>query len=124
MIDPRNPDLLYAATWQRHRTVAAYLGGGPGSGIHRSRDGGETWEKLTTGLPTSNMGKIGLAISPQQPDVVYAAVTLDRTKGGVFRSTDQGSSWTKMSDAVAGGTGPPLLSGAVRQPPTPLTDST
>jgi photosystem II stability/assembly factor-like uncharacterized protein len=106
LMDPRDPDVMYAATWQRHRTVAAYLGGGPGSGIHRSRDGGETWEKLTTGLPTSNLGKIGLAISPQQPDVVYATITLDRTKGGVFRSADQGSSWTKMSDAVPGGTGP------------------
>lgn len=106
LIDPRNPDLLYAATWDRHRTVAAYLGGGPGSGIHRSRDGGMTWEKLTSGLPESNLGKIGLAISPQQPDVVYAAVTLDRRKGGVWRSANQGSSWTKMSDAVSGGTGP------------------
>ena len=106
LIDPRNPDVLYAATWQRHRTVAAYLGGGPGSGIHRSRDGGETWEELTTGLPESNMGKIGLAISPQDPDVVYATITLDRTKGGVFRSANQGASWTKMSDAVPGGTGP------------------
>ncbi|SER30439.1 VPS10 domain-containing protein [Neolewinella agarilytica] len=106
IMDPRDPDLLYAATWDRHRTVAAYLGGGPGSGIHRSRDGGETWEKLTSGIPKSNLGKIGLAISPQQPDVVYAAITLDRRKGGVFRSTNQGSSWTKMSDAVSGGTGP------------------
>ncbi|WP_420459027.1 VPS10 domain-containing protein [Neolewinella sp.] len=106
LIDPRNPDVLYAATWQRHRTVAAYLGGGPGSGIHRSRDGGESWEELTTGLPESNMGKIGLAISPQDPDVVYATITLDRTKGGVFRSANQGASWTKMSDAVPGGTGP------------------
>ena len=49
VIDPRNPDVLYAATWQRHRTVAAYLGGGPNSGIHKSVDGGETWEKLSTG---------------------------------------------------------------------------
>jgi photosystem II stability/assembly factor-like uncharacterized protein len=106
LIDPRNPDLLYAATWDRHRTVAAYLGGGPGSGIHRSRDGGETWEKLTSGIPGSNLGKIGLAISPQDPDVVYAAITLDRRKGGVYRSSNQGSSWTKMSDAVSGGTGP------------------
>ena len=106
LMDPRDPDLLYAATWDRHRTVAAYLGGGPGSGIHRSRDGGETWEKIESGIPGSNLGKIGLAISPQQPDVIYAAVTLDRRKGGVFRSTNQGSSWTKMSDAVSGGTGP------------------
>ena len=106
VIDPRNPDHLYAATWQRHRNVAAYMGGGPGSGIHRSTDGGETWEKLTRGLPSSNMGKIGLAISPQQPDVVYAAIELDRRKGGVFKSTDRGSGWIKQSDAVAGGTGP------------------
>lgn len=106
LMDPRNPDLLYAATWDRHRTVAAYLGGGPGSGIHRSRDGGKTWEKLSSGIPRSNLGKIGLAMSPQDPDVVYAAITLDRRKGGVFRSANQGSSWTKMSDAVAGATGP------------------
>lgn len=106
MYDPRDPDLLYAATWQRHRTVAAYMGGGPNTGIHRSRDGGKTWEELTTGLPSSNMGKIGLTISPQNPDVVYAAITLDRRKGGVYRSTNQGSSWTKMSNAVSGGTGP------------------
>ncbi|MEM9836740.1 MAG: glycosyl hydrolase [Bacteroidota bacterium] len=106
MLDPRDPDVIYAATWQRHRTVAAYMGGGPGSGIHRSRDGGETWEELKTGLPSSNMGKIGIAISIQNPDVVYAAITLDRRKGGVYRSTNQGASWKKMSDAVSGGTGP------------------
>jgi photosystem II stability/assembly factor-like uncharacterized protein len=106
VIDPLNPDWLYAAAWQRHRNVAAYLGGGPGSGIYRSRDGGETWEKLTRGLPDSNMGKIGLAISPQQPDVVYAAIELDRRTGGVYRSSDRGSSWTKQSATVSGATGP------------------
>ena len=106
VIDPRNPDQLYAATWDRHRTVAAYMGGGPGSGLHRSMDGGETWEKLTVGLPASNMGKIGLTISPQQPDILYAAIELDRRKGGVYRSSDRGASWTKMSDAVSGATGP------------------
>lgn len=106
LIDPRNPNLLYAATWQRQRTVAAYMGGGPGSGIHRSKDGGKTWEKLTNGIPSSNLGKIGLAMSPQQPDVIYAAIELDRRKGGVYRSNNQGASWTKMSDAIAGGTGP------------------
>lgn len=106
VVDPRNPDRLYAATWQRHRTVAAYMGGGPGSGIHRSVDGGETWTELETGLPSSNMGKIGLAISPQDPDNVYAAIELDRRTGGVWRSEDRGGSWRKMSDAVSGGTGP------------------
>lgn len=105
-IDPRNPDLLYAATWDRHRTVAAYMGGGPGSGIHRSSDGGETWSKLTMGLPTGNMAKIGIAVSPIQPDIIYAAIELDRRTGGVYKSMDQGSTWTKQSDAVAGATGP------------------
>ncbi|MAE07659.1 MAG: glycosyl hydrolase [Bacteroidetes bacterium] len=105
-IDPRNPELMYAATWQRGRTVAAYMGGGPGSGIHRSNDGGLTWEKLTKGLPSSNLGKIGLVISPQKPDVIYAAIELDRRTGGVFRSDNRGSSWSKQSGAVSGATGP------------------
>lgn len=106
VIDPRNPDVLYAATWQHHRTVAAYMGGGPESGIHKSTDGGRTWAALKTGLPTGNLGKIGLAISPQDPDVVYAAIELNRRKGGVWRSADRGASWTKGADAVGGGTGP------------------
>ncbi len=105
-LDPRNPDRLYAATWLRHRTVAAYLGGGPGTGLHRSVDGGVTWEKLSRGLPESNMGKIGLALSPQNPDVVYAAIELDRRNGAVYRSTDRGATWEKRSDTVSGGTGP------------------
>ena len=106
MIDPRNPNLIYAATWDRHRTVAAYMGGGPGSGIHKSNDGGETWKELTNGIPKSNLGKIGIAISSQKPDVIYAAIEQDRTKGGLYKSEDRGESWKKMSDTVSGGTGP------------------
>ncbi len=106
IIDPRNPDRLYAATWQHHRTVAAYMGGGPETGIYKSEDGGESWAELTNGLPSGNMGKIGLAISPQDPDVVYAAIELDRRKGGVWRSANRGASWEKGADAVGGGTGP------------------
>ena len=105
-LDPTNPDQMYAATWQRHRTVAAYMGGGPGSGIYRSTDGGVTWKKCTDGLPASNMGKIGLAVSPRQPDIVYAVIELDRRTGGLFRSVDRGVSWSKMSDTVSGATGP------------------
>ncbi|MEM6827739.1 MAG: glycosyl hydrolase [Pseudomonadota bacterium] len=106
LIDPRNPDRLYAAMWQHHRTVAAYVGGGPESGLYKSEDGGETWEELKTGLPTGNMGKIGMAISPIRPDVVYAAIETDRREGGVWRSENRGASWTKMSDEVGQGTGP------------------
>lgn len=106
VMDPRNPDRLFAATWQRHRTVAAYMGGGPGSGLYRSDDGGETWTELTNGIPKSWKGKTGLAISPHDPDVLYAALELDRRTGGLFRSDDGGNSWKKQSDAVTGGTGP------------------
>lgn len=106
LIDPNNPDVLYAATWQRHRTVAGYLGGGPGSGLHKSTDGGDTWKALKTGIPKSNLGKTGLAMSPFNSDVIYAALELDRTKGGVYMTTNGGESWAKQSDAVSGGTGP------------------
>ena len=106
LIDPTNPNILYAATWQRHRTVAGYLGGGPGSGLHKSIDGGLTWKALKSGIPNSNLGKIGLAMSPFNPNVVYAAIELDRTKGGFFMTSNGGESWVKQSDAVAGGTGP------------------
>ena len=106
LIDPTNSDVLYAATWQRHRTVAGYLGGGPGSGLHKSIDGGETWKPLKNGIPKSNLGKTGLAMSPFNSKVIYAAIELDRTKGGVYMTTNGGESWVKQSDAVAGGTGP------------------
>ncbi len=106
LIDPRDPDRLFAATWQHQRTVAGYMGGGPETGIYRSTDGGDTWEELTEGLPEGNMAKIGLAISPQKPDVLYAAIELDRRTGKVFRSSNRGSSWEEQSETVSGGTGP------------------
>lgn len=105
-IDPRDPDVIYAATWQRHRKVAAYMGGGPGTALHKSTDGGKTWNKLSKGLPSGNLGKIGLAISPIDPDVLYAAIEEERRSGGFYRSDDRGASWKKMSDAISGGTGP------------------
>ncbi|NMH59967.1 WD40/YVTN/BNR-like repeat-containing protein [Alteromonas ponticola] len=106
LIDPRNPDKLYAATWSRQRTVATYVGTGPASGIHTSDDGGETWTELKTGLPEGNMGKIGMAISPVKPDVIYATIETDNRKGGFYRSENRGASWQRMSDEVGAGTGP------------------
>lgn len=116
VIDPRNEKILYAATWQRHRTVAAYVGGGEGTALYKSIDGGETWNQLKSGLPTTEMGKIGLAISPINPDVLYAAIELDRKKGAIYRSDNQGGSWTKMSNTVSGGTGPHYYQELVASP--------
>ncbi|WP_417464548.1 WD40/YVTN/BNR-like repeat-containing protein [Kordiimonas sp.] len=105
-IDPKDPNKLYAATWQRQRTVAALVNTGPGSALHTSDDGGETWTKMTNGLPKENMGKSSIVVSPQDSNVVYASIELDERKGGFWRSSDKGASWVKMSDKVAGGTGP------------------
>ncbi|MEM8993315.1 MAG: glycosyl hydrolase [Acidobacteriota bacterium] len=105
-MDPRNPDVLYAATHQRLRTVAALMNGGPESGIHKSTDGGATWTELETGLPKGDVGKIGLAISHQNPDVVYATIEVGKREGGFWRSDDGGASWEKRNDYLSGATGP------------------
>jgi len=104
--DPRDPDILYCALHQKHRTVAALVNGGPESGIHKSYDGGATWRKLENGLPKGDMGKIGLAVSPIDPDILYATIELGRNDGGFWRSEDAGGSWEKRSDYHSGGTGP------------------
>ena len=106
VVDPRDPNRIYAATWQHHRTVAAWMGGGEKTKIYMSTDGGDSWKVLKGGLPEGKMGKIGLAISPQNPDVVYAAIELNRKKGGVWRTSNGGGNWTKMSDMIATATGP------------------
>jgi photosystem II stability/assembly factor-like uncharacterized protein len=106
VIDSENPDVMYAATHQRHRTVWALLNTGPESGVHKSIDGGETWRELGGGLPGGDKGKIALGISPQKNNVIYATVETVNRKGGFFRSEDFGESWTQMSDFLSGGTGP------------------
>ena len=106
VMDPRNPDVLYAAAHQRFRTVAALIDGGPETAIYKSTDGGANWRKLEKGLPEEDMGRIGLALSPQNPDVVYATIELAWRKGGFYRSTNGGESWEKRNDYISGGTGP------------------
>ena len=86
---------LFAATYERRRRGFGFVGGGPGSGLWRSRDGGDTWTRLAEGLPTGNTGRIGIAIAKSNPDIVYAVI--ENRKGGVFRSTDGGTSWTRQS---------------------------
>ncbi len=104
-IDPTDPDVLYAASYQRRRHTWGFLAGGPGSGIHKSTDGGETWKRLRTGLPSGDLGKIGLAISPQDPSVVYATIEASPEMKGLYRSADSGESWQKRSGYTSGGTG-------------------
>ncbi|MEM7453737.1 MAG: glycosyl hydrolase [Planctomycetota bacterium] len=112
VIDPENPDVMYAATHQRHRNVWALVNSGKASGIHKSTDGGETWTKLGNGLPGGEVGKISLGVCPFDCNVVYATIELPGRvgfgggNGGFWQSTDAGASWNKISDTVSGGTGP------------------
>lgn len=99
--DPRNPDVIYAAAYERHRRVWTLIDGGPGSGIHKSTDGGKTWTKLSTGLPDEEMGRIGLGVSPADPNMVYAIIEAENGTGGIYRSTDAGASWDKRNSYMA-----------------------
>ncbi|OFX19774.1 MAG: glycosyl hydrolase [Bacteroidetes bacterium GWA2_31_9b] len=103
VFDSRNPDIIYATSEQRRRHVHTKIGGGPESGIHKSTDAGKTWKKLESGLPKEDMGGIGIAISPVNPDVIYAIIEAANETGGFFRSTDRGESWKKMGDYTSQG---------------------
>ena len=101
VMDPRNPDVLYAASYQRRRHVWTLIDGGPESAIHKSRDGGASWQKLANGLPKEEMGRIGLAVAPSDPEVVYATIEAARGASGFFRSADGGINWEKRSATIA-----------------------
>jgi len=102
-LDPRNPQVMYATAHQRRRHVFTYISGGPGSAIYKTTDGGANWRKLKSGLPGVNMGRIGMAVAPANPDVLYAIIEAEDDKGGFFRSTDRGESWHKQNDYVTSG---------------------
>ena len=89
---------MYASAYQRRRHVWTLINGGPEGGIWKSVDAGETWYEINTGLPSEDKGRIGLDISPVNPDVVYAIVETAKGKSGFFRSDDRGESWRRMSD--------------------------
>lgn len=96
-LDPRDPDVIYASAYQRRRHVWTLIDGGPEGGLHKSTDGGNTWYEINKGLPSQDKGRIGLDISPVNPDVVYAIVEAAEGKSGFYRSTDRGENWAKMS---------------------------
>ena len=112
ILDPSDPDVLYAATHQRERRAYNFVGGGPGSGIWKSTDGGETWTRLSRGLPTSDMGRIGLDVAASHPSTVYAVI--EGSEQGVYRTDDGGASWRKASDIAS----IPWFFGEIRVDPT------
>ena len=93
VMDPTDPDVLYAAMQQRERRAFGYISGGPGSGIWKTTDGGGSWVELTRGLPTSDMGRIGLDVSLTHPNTVYAVI--EGSEEGVYRSDNGGMTWRK-----------------------------
>jgi photosystem II stability/assembly factor-like uncharacterized protein len=101
-VNPRNPDIMYAAAYQRRRTTSIIVAGGPDSGIFKTTDAGTHWTRLTEGIPAVDKGRIALAVSPQNPDVVYATITTnkDNKQTGMYRSDDAGAHWAKLNDFI------------------------
>jgi len=97
VVDTRNPDVMYASSYQRRRHVWTLINGGPESTIYKSVDGGDTWTKSARGIPGGDVGRIGLAIAPSQPNTVYAIVEASGSSSGVYRTTNAGASWQKRS---------------------------
>lgn len=96
-IDQTNPRILYAATWDHRREPWTVRSGGPGSGVYKSTDGGETWDKIESGLPEA-MGKIGISVSPANPNRVFAIVESEKKEAGLYRSDNGGKSWKHMTN--------------------------
>ncbi len=101
VMDPSNPDTLYAAAWMRRRHFYTLVNGGPESAMYKSTDGGDTWTKLRSGLPPGDLGRIGIAVSPVDTNIVYATVEASGNLSGIFRSKDRGATWEKMSSNIA-----------------------
>jgi photosystem II stability/assembly factor-like uncharacterized protein len=123
VMDPKKPDVIYAAAYQRRRAVGQLIGGGPESGVYKSTDGGQKWTKLTKGLPAVDIGRIGLGINWRNPSTVYALVTAQRNQGGFYRSDDAGGTWMRIGRTVstgrAGGVGQPAPQTSPAPPPLP-----
>jgi photosystem II stability/assembly factor-like uncharacterized protein len=117
VVDPRNPDIIVASSYQRRRHVWVLINGGPGSGIHKSTDRGKTWTEITAGLPSDHMGRIGLAGAPSDPDMIYAIIEANDEEKGVYRSTDFGSNWEKRSSHMT--TSPQYYNEIVVDPQNP-----
>jgi photosystem II stability/assembly factor-like uncharacterized protein len=100
VMEPANPEVLYAAMWQAQRTPWSLVSGGPGSGIYKTTDGGAHWTDIThsEGLPKGLLGRIGIGVTAANPDVVYAII--QAKEGGVFRSEDAGKTWKRVNEEM------------------------
>jgi photosystem II stability/assembly factor-like uncharacterized protein len=103
VLDPRNPDVIYATSEQRRRHVGMKISGGPESAVYKSTNGGATFDKIMKGLPSGDIGGMGIAISPVNPDVLYLIVEAQGESGGFFRTENRGASWEKMNSYHASG---------------------
>ena len=101
VVDPRNPDHIIASTVQRGRHVWGIVGGGPGSALYKTTDGGASWRVIDAGIPAGDKGRIGLAMAPSEPDIVYAIVFAEDEGSGFYRSVDFGETWDKRSDRMS-----------------------
>ena len=97
VVDPDDFNNIVASSYQRRRHVWTLINGGPGSGIHKTTDGGKTWKEIKSGLPSKQMGRIGLAMAPSQPETIYAIIEATKKEQGVYRSSNFGQTWTKRS---------------------------
>lgn len=104
--NPSNPDVMYAAAYQRRRQTWSLMAGGPKSGIYKSTDNGDTWRQIKTGLPSGDIGKIGLAVTQANSEIVYATIEANDSEKGFYRSLNKGESWEKRNSYISGGTGP------------------
>src|SRR5690606_39070140 len=98
-IDPQNPDVIYAAMWSHRRSPDFFDSGFTGtSGLYKSSDGGKSWNKIHNGLPTTKLGRIGIAVAPSNPKVLYASIEAEgNSNKGLYKSTDAGANWTKVN---------------------------
>jgi photosystem II stability/assembly factor-like uncharacterized protein len=97
VMDPKNPDVLFAATHQRQRRYFGMIHGGPESALWRSNDAGKTWTKVSGGFPQGDLGRIGLNYAPSNPSILYAQVEGPEGRGGLYRSADGGATWEKRN---------------------------